>query len=270
MDGLRIGPVGITVSTADGDACPAAELEALGYAAIWLRGGQLDHLDRLAKLAGATSTALIGAAVIPVDVHGAEAVSALHADLEASAPGRLLVALGGPQVPRPLAPLNDYLDRLDAADPPVPAGRRVLAALGPRKLALARDRAAGAMTLLVTPAATAAARQALGERPALLVSQFAVVGTDVAGARATALPSLRFLSGVPGYQASFARMGFGPDEVAGLSDRLVAALVATGSAGDVAARVSEHLEAGADHVALTVLGGAGLATARELADSLPC
>lgn len=276
MDRLSIGPVGMSVDASDGDRYlgQAAELENLGYAGIWLRGGQLDRLDRLAKLAGATTTALVGAAVIPVDVYGPGAVSALHAELEASAPGRLLVALGGPQRPRPLGPLGDYLDQLDAARPPVPAGRRVLAALGPRKLELARDRAAGAMTLLVTPAATAAARRALGDGPALIVSQFAVVDSDAARAREAARPSLRFLAGVRGYQASFARMGFSPDEVSGLRDRLVDDLVARGGADDIAARVSEHLEAGADHVALTVLGHrggpAGMAAARELADALPC
>jgi probable F420-dependent oxidoreductase len=130
------------------------------------------------------------------------------------------------------------------------------------------------MTLLVTPDATAEARRALGERPALIVSQWAVVDSDAARARDAARPSLRFLSGVRGYPASFARMGFSPEEVSGLGDRLVDALVARGSAGEIAARVSEHLEAGADHVALTVLGRegrpAGLAAARELADALPC
>jgi probable F420-dependent oxidoreductase len=274
MSRLGIGPVGISVRVAgdDGYLAAAAELEELGYAAIWLQGGQLDSLGRLAKLAAATRAVQVGAAVIPVDVYPAAAVSALHAELAASAPGRLLLALGGPQQPRPLAPLNAYLDELDGARPAVPAGQRILAALGPRKLALARERAAGAMTLLVTPAATAAARQALGERPALIVCQFAVLDSDAGRAREAGRGPLRFLSGVRGYRDNFARMGFTGADVAGLSDRLVDHLIAWGSADAIASRVSEHLEAGADQVALTVLDGAatGLAAARQLADVLPC
>lgn len=274
MSRLGIGPVGISVEITgdDGYLAVAAELEELGYAAIWLRGGQLDSLGRLAKLAAATRGVQVGAAVIPVDVYPPAAVSALHAELAASAPGRLLVALGGPQQPRPLAPLNGYLDELDAARPPVPAGQRIIAALGPRKLQLARERAAGAMTLLVTPAATAAARQALGDRPALIACQFAVLDRDAARAREAGRVPLRFLSGVRGYRDSFARMGFTGADIAGLSDRLVDELVARGGPDDIASRVSEHLEAGADQVVVTVLDGAvtGLEAARLLADVLPC
>lgn len=269
-----IGPVGISVDIGgdDGYLATAAELEELGYSTIWLRGGQLDSLARLAKLAAATRAAGVGAAVIPVDVYQPAAVSALHAELAASAPGRLVVVLGGPQQPRPLAPLNAYLDELDAARPPVPAGQRILAALGPRKLRLARERAGGAMTLLVTPAATASARQALGAGPALITCMFAVLDGDPARAREAGRGPLRFLSGVKGYRDNFGRMGFTDADVAGLSDRLVDELVAWGSPDDIASRVSEHLEAGADQVTLTVLNGAvtGLDAARQLADVLPC
>ncbi len=124
--------------------------------------------------------------------------------------------------------LNDYLDRLDHAAPPVPAGRRILAALGPRKLELARDRSAGAVPLLVTPAYTTYARGILGEESTLIISQMIILDTDASLARETARTPLRFLSGVRGYRANFARMGFTGSDITSLSDRLVDELVTWG------------------------------------------
>jgi probable F420-dependent oxidoreductase len=176
----------------------------------------------------------------------------LYAELQASAPDRFVVGLGGPQKPRPLRALNDYLDKLDQGDPPVPAHRRILAALGPPKLELARDRSAGAIPLLVTPAYTSAARRILGDQSTLIIDQMLVLDTDAKRARETARTPLRFLSGISGYRANFARMGFTDTDIADLSDRLVDELVTWGDADTLAARINEHLDAGADQVALTV------------------
>ena len=101
-----------------------------------------------------------------------------------------------------------------------------------------------------------------------------VLGTGAARARELARGPLRFLSGVRGYRANFARMGFTGADVDGLSDRLVDELVTWGGAGEIAARVSEHLRAGADHVALTVLNTDAdqpgpAEAARQLAEALP-
>jgi probable F420-dependent oxidoreductase len=272
MSKLSIGPVGIAlnVSADDSHLKQAAELEDLGYSTIWLPGGQIDRLDRLTAVIEATTSVPVGSAIIPVDHYEPGAV----ADLYARAPGRFIVGLGGPQQARPMAGLNDWLDRLDRAQPPVPAAARILAALGPRKLELAAARAAGAIALLVTPAYTAWARGILGEQPTLVINQMVVLDTDAARARETARRPLRFLSGVAGYRAAFARMGFAEADIDGLRDHLVDELVTWGTAGDIGARVSAHLEAGADQVALTVLSGDGQPgpahDARLLADSLPC
>jgi probable F420-dependent oxidoreductase len=272
MSKLGIGPIGIAlnVSADDSHLKQAAELEELGYATIWLPGGQIDRLDRLAAVIGATRSVPVGSAIIPVDHYEPGAVAELHARV----PGRFIAGLGGPQQARPLAGLNDWLDRLDRARPPVPAAARILAALGPRKLELAAARAAGAIALLVTPAYTAWARGILGEQSTLVINQMVVLDTDAARARETARRPLRFLSGVGGYRAAFARMGFAAADIDALSDHLVDELVTWGRPGDIAARVSAHLEAGADQVAVTVLSGdgqPGLApAARLLADALPC
>ncbi len=255
MSKLGLGPVGITLNVSADDRYlgEAAELEKLGYSAIWLPGGQIDSLRRIADVVLATRSVPVGSSVISLDVYGPQETAELHAELQAIAPDRFVVGLGGPQKPRPVQAMNDYLDRLDAAEPPVPAGRRVLAALGPRKLELARERFAGAVPLLVTPGYAKAARSVLGSQSALIIDQMATLDTDPARARETARRPLRFLSGVAGYRANFERMGFTDQEISGLSDRLVDELVAWGDADAIMARVSEHLEAGADHVIVHIL-----------------
>ncbi|ANS25757.1 hypothetical protein R1CP_05105 [Rhodococcus opacus] len=266
-----LGPVGISLNISPDETYldEAARLESLGYSAIWLRGGQIDSLDRISAVVRATDSIPVATGIIPVGVYDSGAVAQLHADLQSTAPDRFVVGLGGPQVPRPLRALNEYLDRLDRFDPPVPAERRILAALGPRKLELARDRAAGAVLLLVTPDYTAEARRILGPDATLVVSLMTVLGTDAAQARETARVPLRFLSGVGGYATNFVRMGFGADDIAGLSDRLVDDLVAWGDADAIVARVHSHLAAGADHVVVSELGARPDEAARQLARLLP-
>jgi probable F420-dependent oxidoreductase len=127
--------------------------------------------------------------------------------------------------------------------------------------------------LLVTPAYTRQARRILGDESTLIISQMLVLDTDAARARQAARRPVSFLSGVRGYRASFARMGFTDRDIAGLSDRLVDELVIWGDADRITTRISEHLDAGADQVALTVLSQDGqpgpIEVARELANSLP-
>jgi probable F420-dependent oxidoreductase len=265
--------VGVALNVSDIYLDEAAELEELGYSAIWLPGGQIDRLGRLADLLRATKAVPVGASIISLDVYDPEAIAAFYAEAEADAPVRLVVGLGGPQLPRPLSALNGLLDRLDQAEPPVPARRRLLAALGPRKLGVARDRSAGALVLMVTPAYVAEVRGILGDQSTLVVDQMLVLDADPARARETARRPLRFLAGLPGYAASFARMGFTDQEIAEVSDRMVDELVFWGDAGAIGARIGEQLRAGADHVVLHVLGEDGqpgpAEAARRLADRLP-
>lgn len=272
MSKLDLGPVGVALTVSGTYLDQAAELEQLGYSALWLPGGQIDDLNRLAEIIRATTAVPVGSAIISLDVYPPGMVADLYAELRASVPGRLVAGLGGPQQPRPLPALIDYLDRLDRAEPPVPAQRRMLAALGPRKLELARDRSAGAILLLVTPAYTSAARRILGDDSTLVIDQMIVLDTDATRARQTARRPLRFLSGLPGYRASFARMGFTDGDIADLSDALVDQLVIWGDANMIAARIGQYRQAGADHVMLHVLTEGGqpgpIEVARQLAGSL--
>ena len=272
MSRLDLGPVGVALTVSDTYRGQAAELERLGYSALWLPGGQIDDLNRLAEIIRATTAVPVGSAIISLDVYPPGMVAGLYARLQASAPGRLVAGLGGPQRPRPLQALNNYLDHLDRAEPPVPLQRRMLAALGPRKLELASDRCAGAILLLVTPAYTSAARRIIGGDSTLVIDQMLVLDTDATRARQTARRPLRFLSGLPGYRASFARMGFTDGDIAGLSDTLVNQLVIWGDAGTITTRIGQYRQAGADHVMLHVLSEGGqpspIEVARQLAGRL--
>jgi probable F420-dependent oxidoreductase len=272
MSKLDLGPVGVALTVSDDYLGQAAELERLGYSALWLPGGQIDDLSLLAEIIRATTAVPVGSAIISLDVYPPGLVAGLYAQLQAGAPGRLVAGLGGPQKPRPLQALNDYLDHLDQAEPPVPAGRRLLAALGPRKLELARDRFAGAILLLVTPAYTSAARRIVGDDSTLVIDQMLVLDADAARARQTARRPLRFLSGLPGYRASFARMGFTDDDIAGLSDTFVDQLVIWGDADAIATRIGQYRQAGADHVMLHALNEGAqpgpIEVARQLAGYL--
>src|SRR5882757_2725456 len=200
MSKLRLGPVGMALNVSADDTYlkEAAELEELGYSTIWLPGGQIDRLDRITAIIRATTSVPVASAIIPVDIYQPAAVRLLYAELQAGAPGRFIAGLGGPQQPRPLGPLNDYLDQLDHGDPPVPAGRRIL-----------------------------------GPGSTLIISQMLVLDTDAARAREAARMPLSFLSGIRGYRDNFARMGFADSDIAGLSDRLVDDLVIWGSADTV-------------------------------------
>ncbi|MGA9873361.1 MAG: TIGR03620 family F420-dependent LLM class oxidoreductase [Rhodococcus sp. (in: high G+C Gram-positive bacteria)] len=258
MDTLGLGRIGIGIAATDSYLDDACELDTIGYPTLWLAGGQIDRLGRLADLVDATENANIVPGIVPVDVFGPSETRKLYDDLGPS--GRFVLGLGGPQTARPLAKLNAYLDELA-----LPAHHLILAALGPRKLEIARDRAAGAVTLLVTADYTADARKFLGDS-VLVVDQFVVLETDPSRARGLAREPLSFLVTVPGYRNNLLRMGFTSEDVEQLSDRLVDAVVAWGSVDSISARVDEHLDAGADHVVLELLGTSALDAGRAMAE----
>jgi len=254
MPRIEVGQIGVVLNPGRGGAFAdgVMALEELGYSTIWITGGPLEDLGQVVDVVRATRKVRVASGILSVDRFGPEAVASLYADMEATHPGRFVVGLGGAHGPKPLHTLNTYLDRLDS----VPPTARVMAALGPRMLELARHRAAGALAVLVTPEYTAAARSRLGDDTTLAIEQLVVVDTDPERSRAIARGPVDFLGRVPAYRANFHRMGFTDDEIARLDDRLVDAVVAWGDVDTLAQRVSEHLQAGADHVAVSVTTGA--------------
>ncbi|MER5210371.1 LLM class F420-dependent oxidoreductase [Streptomyces sp. NPDC002838] len=242
-----------------------AELEQLGYGAVWLGGNS--SARNAVPLIEATSTLTVGTSIQSIWQHEPSDSAAAFADLDAAHPGRFVLGIGvshakmADQYRRPYSALVAHLDGLDAAG--VPADRRLLAALGPKSLKLARDRAAGSIPYLVTAEHTAQAREALGEAPLLAPELMVVLETDPTRARTLARESLAVYLGLPNYTNNFLRLGFTEADLEdGGSDRLIDALFAWGDESSIRARIDTFLEAGADHVALQVVDG-------EPRDTLP-
>ncbi len=244
----------------------AAELEALGYAALWIPDVGGDVFGAVEHLLKATTSAAIATGILNLWMHSAEETAEAHDRLTGTYGDRFLVGIGVSHAVlidanepgryrRPLAVMTSYLDGLDAAPTPLAPSRRVLAALGPRMLELARDRSGGAHPYNVTPEHTALARQVLGPSALLLPEQMVALTADAAEARAIGRQNLSNYMRLPNYTNNLRRLGFGDDDFAeGGSERLIDGLVAWGSPEAIAARVREHRDAGADHVCIQVLG----------------
>jgi probable F420-dependent oxidoreductase len=173
---------------------------------------------------------------------------------------------------KPLAAMASFLDGLDAANPPLPKESRVLAALGPKMLELARTRSAGAHPYNVTPEHTGQARQLLGPSALLLPEQKVALTTDPEQARKLGRDTLHHYFALPNYTNNLRRLGFGDEDFAhGGSDRLIDSLVAWGDAETIAARIQAHRDAGANHVCIQALSDEGMlprTVLRELAPVL--
>lgn len=253
-----------------GDAAEAAEraveLEGLGYTALWLPdvGGNL--FASLANLLGATSTATVATGILNVWMHTPEETAAQHAALSSEHDRRFLCGLGISHRPlidavnepgayqKPVAKMTEYLDGLDAAAVPLAPDNRVLAALGPKMLELARTRTAGTHPYLVTPELTAKARAGIGPDGLVASEQAVVLEADPERARAIGRTHLMGYLPLPNYANNWKRQGFTHEDIAdGGSDRLVDALVVWGDEAAIATRIQAHRDAGADHVCIQVL-----------------
>jgi probable F420-dependent oxidoreductase len=268
-----------------------AELEALGYGAIWVgEGAYREPLASAAVLLSASSRMVIATGIANIWVRDPFAMLAAQLTLAEAYPDRFLLGLGvsharmvegkrGHHYQRPLARMRSYLDAMDrlaasyrATRPATPAPR-VLAALGPRMLALAAERSQGAHTYLAPPEHTATARGLLGHRRWVLPEQGVILETDPSKARAIARRHLAVYLDLPNYTNHLRRLGFtDADLAAGGSDRLVDALFVWGDLDRVARRVQDHHGAGANHVCIQVLDpdphGLPLRQWRELASAL--
>ncbi|MDT7619962.1 MAG: hypothetical protein QOC67_2573 [Pseudonocardiales bacterium] len=273
---VPLGTVGVWAGTWALTADRAAEIERLGYGAIWVGGSPEAGLELVETLLAATSTISVATGIVNIWSSDARVVADSYHRLEAAYPGRFLLGVGAghreatSEYVKPYQALVDYLDVLD--EHKVPSDRRVLAALGPRVLRLAADRAAGAHPYLVTPEYTRSARETVGAAPLLATEHKATLGTDPEQTRAAARPAVRnpYLS-LSNYLANLRRIGFSDADLSdGGSDALIDALVAQGSAEQVAARLTEHLTEGADHVAVHVVPSADdpLPQLTELAPAL--
>jgi probable F420-dependent oxidoreductase len=239
----------------------AAEAETLGYGTVWLGLGQRDlgEFELVERVLDTTAQIVVATAIVNMWTNDPAMVAESYGRIQARHPGRFLLGLGvgHPEsvagYRSPYQMMVSYLDALDAAG--VPADRRILAALGPRTLRLAADRAAGSHPYLTVPAHTRAARRELGPEPLLAPEHAAVISGDERQVRSIGRgfvsdPYLRRSN----YVNNLRRHGYSADDVAdGGSDRLIDDLVPNGAPEAIAARLGEHLEAGADHVAVQIL-----------------
>lgn len=236
----------------------ATEIEALGYGAVWVGGSPPAALSWVEPILQATTTLCAATGIVNIWSAPAQRVAESFHRIEAAYPGRFLLGIGVghaemiSEYRKPYNALVEYLDRLD--DYGVPANRRVVAALGPRVLGLSARRSAGAHPYLTTPEHTARARELIGPSAFLAPEHKVVLTTDSARARTVGRQALDMYFNLANYRNNWKRLGFTDDEVSRPgSDRLVDAVVAYGTPDAIAARLNEHLLAGADHVPIQVL-----------------
>ncbi|WP_433713724.1 TIGR03620 family F420-dependent LLM class oxidoreductase [Nocardia sp. CA-084685] len=276
----QLGGVGIWTFAFDGQPvdrvrAAAAEIEELGYGALWF--GEAFGRDTVGQawlLLGATERLVVAAGIANAALRDPMAMATAERALGEAFPGRYLLGLGGQRVGgrsveaggymipsggKPLALMRGYLDAMDAVPQygprPDPAPRRVLAALGPKMLALAAERTWGAHPYHAPVEHTAEARRIMGPEAFLGVEQVVVLDADRARAREVATAHVGgYLESAPHQVANVRRFGFGDEDIAGgPSSRLVDSVVAYGDIEMIGERVRQHLDAGADHVCLQVL-----------------
>jgi probable F420-dependent oxidoreductase len=242
----------------------AAELEELGFTALWIPDVGGPVLDSVGQLLSSTKEVVIATGILNLWMHEPADVATAYASLTAEHGERFLLGIGVSHAPlidskepglykKPLAATRAYLDAIDATDNPVPVANRVLAALGPKMLELSATRSRGAHPYLVTPDHTRYAREHLGDGPLLLPEQTVLLTKDKDEARALGTDWLRSYLALPNYANNLLRSGFTQEDVSSVSDRLFDAIIAWGDEETVLRRVNEHLSAGADHVCVQVL-----------------
>ena len=216
------------------------EVEGLGYGAIWISGGKDPGIfDVVETVLAATERITVATGIVNLWAETPESVTEAWHRLEAQYPGRLYVGLGishkpmvegllGLEYSKPLARTREFLDGLDAQPDPLPVGRRLIGALGPKMLQLSADRTLGAHPYLVTPLNTEQARAEVGD--AVVACELGVVlEPDVESARVTAREQIARYFAMPNYTNNWLRSGFTEADLAdGGSDALVEALVAIG------------------------------------------
>jgi probable F420-dependent oxidoreductase len=250
----------------------ARDIEALGFGSLFIpEGGGKDSLVQSAALLAATDRLVVGTGIANIHFRIPTPAEAASRTLAALHPGRFVLGLGVSHAPfveenmkgtygKPLATMRTYLERMDAVPAEVESGAasaRLLAALGPKMIELSGELADGAHPYLVTPDQTAATRKLLGDTKWVVSEQAVAIGGDAENQLERAHTHIGFYMTLPNYRNSWLRQGFDESDLApGGSERLTRALVGMGTVQQAAASVTAHLDAGADHVVVQVLGDA--------------
>ena len=271
---MNIGRVGIWTFALDLQPAQkaqeaAAEIEALGYGAIWIPEAMgREAFTNAALLLAGTRRVVIATGIANIWARDAMAMAGAHKTLTEAYPDRFLLGIGVSHAPlvgmrghdylRPYSAMCRYLDAMESAPfmavAPSTTPQVVIGALAPKMLKLAAERTAGAHPYFVPPEHTAQARQVMGKGPLLAPEQAVVLETDAAKAREVARAHMATYLALPNYVNNLKRLGFTDEDIAdGGSNRLVDAIVAWGNVDAIVKRVRAHHDAGADHVGVQVL-----------------
>ena len=268
---MKLGKLGVwtmtDAMTAAAAAAFARRVEQLGYGALWIpESVGRNALVHASWLLANTDTLVVATGIANIYGRDALAMSSAQLTLNEQSNGRFLLGIGvshvhlveglrGHSYAKPIETMRAYLDAMSkatyqAAKPAQPS-LTLLAALGPRMLALAAERADGAHPYLITPDHTAQARAILGPGKLLCPEQKVLLQADPVKARAVARKAIRRYLALPNYRNNLMRLGFtAADFDENGSDRLVDALVAWGDEAAIRLRIQQHWDAGADHVCI--------------------
>jgi probable F420-dependent oxidoreductase len=290
---IDIGRIGIWQGVLDAHPSSkvrevVAELDEMGWPALWIpETVSRDPFVSAAVMLEASSNLKIATGIASIWARDAMTTSNATKTLNEAYDGRFLLGLGVShhtitewvrkhEYAKPLTTMREYLERMDKsmfkgvepAEPP----SRVLAALGPKMLALSAELADGAHPYFVPVEHTVMAREAIGPDKLLAVEQMLVLETDPAKAREIARKHMKIYLGLPNYANNLVRMGYDEQDIADATDNVVDAIVAWGTVDDVLARIQAHHDAGADHVCIQVLqeegGAVPMKAWRTLGDAL--
>lgn len=272
---MKLGRIGIWTNTLDAQPAAkaregAAELERLGFAAIWVPESiRREALSNAGLLLAATSRIAVATGIANIYARDAMTMAAGQKTLSEAFPGRFLLGLGVGHQPnvehlrghvygKPVATMRTYLEAMakapyDSVEPPQKP-ETILAALGPEMLKLAAEMTSGAHPYFVPVAHTRRAREILGPKAVLAPEQAVVLETDAGKARSIARRHAQNYLRLANYVNNLKRLGYTEADLAnGGSDRLIDDVIAWGEPDDVVSRVDAHFAAGADHVCLQVL-----------------
>lgn len=267
---IELGQYGVWQRASDVTPDTAAEVEQLGYGALWVGGSPSGDLEVVESILAATEAMPVATGIVNMWRDDAATVAGSYHRINDRFPNRLLlgVGVGHPEATseyrNPYDTILSYLDELETAG--VPREHLCLAALGPRVLEVSARRTAAAHPYLTTPRHTSFARDIMGEGTLLAPEQTVIVGRDEDGAAERAHSFVSRYLRLANYRRNLLREGWSESDLAdGGSEALVSELVLIGTAGDVAAGIRTHVDAGADHVCIQDIGPDPLSSFRALA-----
>ena len=271
---IDIGSIGIWQGVLDGHPANkvrevVAELDEAGWPTLWIpETVSRDPFVAAAVMLEASTNMKVATGIASIWARDAMTTSNASLTLNEAYEGRFLLGLGVSHhtltewvrkhdYSKPLTTMREYLERMDASmyrgAQPAEKPSRVLAALGPKMLALSAEMADGAHPYFVPVEHTAIAREAIGPDKMLAVEQMVVLESDPDKARTIARKHMKVYLDLPNYANNLIRLGFTAEDVSEAADKVVDAIVAWGSVDDALARVQAHRDAGANHVCIQVL-----------------